>query len=162
MRDLITSPGSEAVDDFVNGGGLFLESTGSFPSSFVSLQYNNNNNITSSSISQVSCSFRLRRTRRRRPGVGFLSVSLSAKDGSSNSEEGFIVENENENEIEIIEKVLVEKQRERGAFNTTKHLWAGAVAAMVSRSHLLSIVYILFYYYHQFPYLSLHVNRTLE
>ncbi|KAF5810270.1 putative mitochondrial carrier protein [Helianthus annuus] len=58
--------------------------------------------------SSVSCSLR--------PRVGFLCVTLSVKD------KGFVGEEED----------LLEKQG--GALNTTKHLWAGAVAAMVSRT----------------------------
>lgn len=46
-----------------------------------------------------------------------------------------------QNEYEGSEEALVEEGKEekvrlrgRGAMNTTKHLWAGAIAAMVSRS----------------------------
>ncbi|KAD3640053.1 hypothetical protein E3N88_29276 [Mikania micrantha] len=124
MRDSIASterlpPSTE----FVNGG-LFLESC-SVPSSiasFVSLQ-----NATGS-VAPVSCSFSRRITRRRRGGVGFLSVTFSRTP-----DQGFVGENENENENE--EKDLeIKVENQRGVLNTTKHLWAGAVAAMVSRT----------------------------
>lgn len=142
MRDIIASSGSQperlvASTDFVTGG-LFLES-GSVPSSiasFVSLH-------ATGSIVSISCSSSRRRTRRRRGGGGFLSVTLSIKDGSSGGE-GFVGESsvilggENENENENAQKRLEEEeikvQKQGGAFNTTKHLWAGAIAAMVSRT----------------------------
>lgn len=132
MRDLISSSGSQperllASSDFINGG-LFLES-GSVPSSiasFVSLQ------ITSAPIGPISCSLKRRRSRRRQGGVGFLSVTLSVKDGSSG--QGFVVENENEIEEKLLVDEEIKVQKQGGALNTTKHLWAGAVAAMVSRT----------------------------
>ncbi|KAJ9564619.1 hypothetical protein OSB04_000585 [Centaurea solstitialis] len=95
--------------DFVTGG-LFLESGGGVPSSmasFISLQ-------AAGSVVSISCSSSSRRRSRRRGGGGggFLSVTLSMK------------------------VVVVEKggSKARGALNTTKHLWAGAIAAMVSRT----------------------------
>ncbi|KVI04025.1 Mitochondrial carrier domain-containing protein [Cynara cardunculus var. scolymus] len=134
MRDLIASSGSQpersvASTDFVTGG-LFLESA-SVPSSiasFVSLH-------TTGSIVSISCSSRRRRTRRRRGGGGFLSVTLSIKDGSV-GESSVILggENENENGEKHLEEEEIKVQKQGGAFNTTKHLWAGAIAAMVSRT----------------------------
>ncbi|CAK9163249.1 unnamed protein product [Ilex paraguariensis] len=133
---------------FVNGGGLFLESL--TPSSWVSFITDQN-----TSSLRVSCSLRrsignefFRRGMGRGRGCeGFLSVSLSIKENG----EGFVQEsreilgqNEGKNsedeaiaiaEVEKHEKV--EKGRLRGgeaALNTSKHLWAGALAAMVSRT----------------------------
>ncbi|KAK9053411.1 hypothetical protein SSX86_030045 [Deinandra increscens subsp. villosa] len=115
MRDLITPQPERllASTNFVTGG-LFLESL---------------DNTSSSSIAPVSCSLR----RRRRRGF-FLSISLSR----SQPDLGFVGEKEKEKEKEdqaLEIEVETEKQRKQGgAFNTTKHLWAGAVAAMVSRT----------------------------
>ncbi|KAI3665040.1 hypothetical protein L6452_43656 [Arctium lappa] len=135
MRDLIAPSGSQperlrASTDFVTGG-LFLESGGvpSSIASFVSL------NATGSIVS-ISCSLS---RRRRRGGGGFLSVTLSIKDGSSGGE-GFVGESsvvlggENENGEKRLEEEEIKVQKQGGAFNTTKHLWAGAIAAMVSRT----------------------------
>ena len=70
----------------------------------------------------------------------FLSVALSMKDGGSGGEgfvgeSGVILENENENEIgeKCLKEEEIKVQKQGGALNTTKHLWAGAIAAMVSR-----------------------------
>lgn len=88
---------------FVKGGLFLEESAGVRSSSFVSVHY-----TTSSSC----CSLRLRRPAR----VGFLSVTL---------DQGGLDESEHNH--------LLSEVKQGGAFNTTKHLWAGAVAAMVSR-----------------------------
>ncbi|GFY80252.1 mitochondrial substrate carrier family protein [Actinidia rufa] len=76
---------------------------------------------------------------------GFLSVSLSIK--GSTSREGFGQESsgvlgqsgERRSEEEVVTFEEVKKEEVRfggggGALNITKHLWAGAVAAMVSRT----------------------------
>ncbi|KAK2655755.1 hypothetical protein Ddye_008807 [Dipteronia dyeriana] len=117
-------------------GGLFLERT--VPPSFVSLIF------TDSSSSPANNTLRFVRRR-----GGFLSVSLSIKEGS----EGYVGESretwgsngndnnnktsreEEENEQETV-SFRVEKVREKesGAFNTTKHLFAGAISAAVSRT----------------------------
>ncbi|KAI3691472.1 hypothetical protein L2E82_49833 [Cichorium intybus] len=137
MRDLVASSGSQteilpASTNFVNGG-LFLES-GSVPSSiasFISLQ-------NTSSVAPISCSLKRRKSRRRRGRIGFLSVTLSVKDGSSG--EGFAGESSHilggvhEDEHKGLEEEEIKVQKQGGALNTTKHLWAGAVAAMVSRT----------------------------
>ncbi|THG14493.1 hypothetical protein TEA_014200 [Camellia sinensis var. sinensis] len=118
-------------------GGLFLDST--LPSNFLSFV------STKTSSNALSC---FRRTRRR-PIGGFLSVSLTIKG----SEVGFgqesteilgqngekSEEEEEEEEAVVLEEVRKEEKLRRGgggggAMNTTKHLWAGAVAAMVSRT----------------------------
>ncbi|KAL4579750.1 hypothetical protein LXL04_015915 [Taraxacum kok-saghyz] len=137
MRDLVTSSGSQteilqASTNFVNGG-LFLES-GSVPSSiasFISLQ-------NTSSIAPISCSSRRWRSGRRRGRVGFLSVTLSVKDGSNGEgfagESSLILGTEVEDGQKGLKQKEVKVKKQGGALNTTKHLWAGAVAAMVSRT----------------------------
>ncbi|CAI9284580.1 unnamed protein product [Lactuca saligna] len=139
MRDLVASSGSQpeilpASTNFVNGG-LFLE-TGNVPSSiasFISLQ-------NTSSVAPISCSLSRRRSRRRQGRVGFLSVTLSVKDGGSgegfSGESSLVLGGEVEDEQKGLEEeeVKVKVQKQGGALNTTKHLWAGAIAAMVSRT----------------------------
>ncbi|KAK3225923.1 hypothetical protein Dsin_005785 [Dipteronia sinensis] len=119
-------------------GGLFLERT--VPPSFVSLVFTN----SSSSPAKKTLRFVRRRG-------GFLSVSLSIKEGS----EGYVGESretwgqnendnnnktgreeeEDENEQETVSfEVEKVRQKESGAFNTTKHLFAGAISAAVSRT----------------------------
>lgn len=89
-------------------------------------------------------------------GGGFLCMSLSIRkknEAIENSSEclGFNGDNRSlkeaaagttletaVNEAEKKKKVKLGRRRGRGAVNTTKHLWAGAVAAMVSRSVLIS------------------------
>ncbi|KAL8475103.1 hypothetical protein ACS0TY_030762 [Phlomoides rotata] len=135
-------------------GGLFLEE--SAPASFVSL-ISPKNSVRATD----GCSYRRIRRRRlvgeRRRG-GFLSVTLSSINDSGGghgrygeelssssvlgNEEEKNVESENEGESNMLslqEVVLEEKsgvlrRRGGGTFNTAKHLWAGAVAAMVSRT----------------------------
>lgn len=132
IKDSVT--GSHPSVDFVTGG-LFLEESVtcvSIASSFVSLQ-NYNNSVAQPLL--VSCS--LRRRGRRNRGVGFLS--LSVKDESQGFVGGdcdtSILGNEDKEKEENVVVKLEEKQKQqKGAFNTTKHLWAGAVAAMVSRT----------------------------
>ncbi|XP_072973477.1 probable mitochondrial adenine nucleotide transporter BTL3 [Typha angustifolia] len=105
-------------------------------------------------LSSPSCS----RRRRWKGGVGFMSVSLSVKEGQGfvQGSVGFlgqsgekVLEEKEKEEREVGEVVVVEEQHEvkskkkkkvgaqgtgAGAMNTTKHLWSGAVAAMVSRT----------------------------
>ncbi|KAF3445824.1 hypothetical protein FNV43_RR11001 [Rhamnella rubrinervis] len=69
-------------------------------------------------------------------GGGFLSVSLRSGEKFRETKR-CIVQNEYEGSEEaIVEETKEEKVRLRGvgAMNTTKHLWAGAIAAMVSRT----------------------------
>lgn len=129
-------------------GGLFLDQT--VPPSFVSLV----SCKTSGCFSSGSKTLRL--VKRRRGRCGFLSVSLSMK---GNGGEGYVGEpteswgqNGNgkggEEEEETVafkeeEKKKVE-EKELGAFNTTKHLSAGAVAAAVSRFCFLILLICLF------------------
>ncbi|KAK0591056.1 hypothetical protein LWI29_035015 [Acer saccharum] len=123
-------------------GGLFLERT--VPPSFVSLIFTKNNDSSSSSPASKTLRFVRRRG-------GFLSVSLSIKEGS----EGYVGEsreswgqngNDNNNKTSREEeekndeqetvsfKVEKVREKESGAFNTTKHLFAGAISAAVSRT----------------------------
>ncbi|KAJ0039516.1 hypothetical protein Pint_26567 [Pistacia integerrima] len=87
----------------------------------------------------------VRLVKRRRGGGGFLSVSLSVKGSegvyvgeSSESwgpnEDGQSKGAETELEEETVTLKVEEKEKDLGAFNTTKHLLAGAVSAAVSRT----------------------------
>ncbi|KAE8706971.1 putative mitochondrial adenine nucleotide transporter BTL2 [Hibiscus syriacus] len=74
----------------------------------------------------------------RSKGGWFLSVSLSAEEGHVGESGEDWGENGDKN-LEAVEIVEEEKEKEKkgsGALNTTKHLWAGAVAAMVSRTFI--------------------------
>ncbi|GMP45989.1 hypothetical protein CsSME_00014312 [Camellia sinensis var. sinensis] len=124
-------------------GGLFLETTVS--SSIIdSVSTRTTSNSASNSVHSSSSRHRpvvlgLSRRESRVPatvGGEFLSVSLSIKRSDELLQNG-----EKNSEEEAIANAVVEmgkKQkvglRRRGAMNTTKHLWAGAVAAMVSRT----------------------------
>ncbi|MQL80059.1 hypothetical protein Taro_012493 [Colocasia esculenta] len=87
--------------------------------------------------------------KRRAKGGGFLSVSLSVKEegGFASESAGLLEQNGekgNPSEEETLEGVAQTGEKEKfavhgagaSAMNTTKHLWAGAVAAMVSRNHV--------------------------
>lgn len=86
----------------------------------------------------------------------FLSVSLSVKgnegDGGCLLDSAKLLGNNNGEKVEGIEVEEKEKGKVKGsgALNTTKHLWAGAVSAMVSRSLFISLFwfyyFILFYF----------------
>lgn len=117
---------SISFDGSNNDVGLLLEDSAT--SSFVSL-------ISTESYS--SSSERVLRARRRGIGINvrrgggrFLSITLS----DSNE---ILGQNGVESEVGVYREV--EKAEEKGkvhgggALNTTKHLWSGAVAAMVSR-----------------------------
>ncbi|KAH7565727.1 hypothetical protein ACOSP7_021758 [Xanthoceras sorbifolium] len=129
-------------------GGLFLERT--VPPSFVSLILTKNGSSSSSSLNNNN-NKTLRFVRRRRRGF-FLSVSLSIKEGN----EGYVGDSreswgqdgngddannnrtsrEEEQDGQETVSFRVEKVREKesGAFNTAKHLLAGAISAAVSRT----------------------------
>lgn len=131
-------------------GGLFLDS--SVPNSIVS---SISVAIPAASAVRLVASrqeFVLGVCQRGRVGRGqFLSVSLSVKGGEGfvRESEGFLGHNgegsseepalERKEVDEVVVKEVEKKEEVRtqgagaGAMNTTKHLWAGAVAAMVSR-----------------------------
>lgn len=132
-----------------NGGGLFLED--SLPASFVSSI--TNRRCSASSLNTVSCAARSDRGRwigvgicRRGTGGMFLSVTLSVRGGNGGvgEDSNEILERSGENDVaseaEALREIENEKVEKPGvrsgsqqALNVTKHLWAGAVAAMVSR-----------------------------
>lgn len=132
-------------------GGLFLEHT--IPSSFI-------NSISSRSSSVglpgwVSSCIRGRKpvvfgAFRPEKNVGFLTVSLKS-DGFVRESKVYMVQNGQEGSEKsstlkaadvVVEQGKKPKLKLRGgyAMNTTKHLWAGAVAAMVSRCVLGLII----------------------
>lgn len=134
------------------GGGLFLDS--SVPSSFVSSIPIRSSSLSISNSSSSSVSVRCGKAvvlgcigRRKGLGGGFLSVSLSIKgdDGLVRDPDGFLRQNgdnrDKDKEKGSEEEVFGGKEEEKGklrgagagAMNTTKHLWSGAVAAMISR-----------------------------
>lgn len=89
---------------------------------------------------------RLRGLRGGGGGALFLSVSLSIKESEGNGDDGCVGESgqvlgqngntsfSSEEAVVVFEKGESETVRKgSGAMNTTKHLWSGAVAAMVSR-----------------------------
>ncbi|KAG5529467.1 hypothetical protein RHGRI_030004 [Rhododendron griersonianum] len=138
LKELVASE-TQLCNESSSVGGLFLEPA--VPSSFVSFV------PKKSRSASLSC---LRETRRRRVGGGgFLSVSLAAngggeghfgesgevlgENGEKSSCEDETVAFEGVGKVEV-EKVVVGRGGGGGALNTTKHLWAGAFAAMVSRT----------------------------
>ncbi|KAF6140603.1 hypothetical protein GIB67_013896 [Kingdonia uniflora] len=114
-------------DAFELPGGLFLES--SVPVSFVK--------VISSKSSGGYVGVSRARGCLSKPGGKFLSISLSNKgsesEGYFQEESGGVVV-ENGKSSKEVEKKKGKLQGAVGAMNTTKHLWAGAVAAMVSRT----------------------------
>lgn len=152
----------EIINGFIGGGGLFLEP--SVPASFVSFVCQKSCPANSSCLSSVSCGRRRGRRRRGINGGGcgevvgfwsaggggsgrFLSVTLSTTKVSEGEGNGEILEESEEKRVTgeavAIQKVENENSREKvkvhgrkgkKALNTAKHLWAGAVAAMVSRT----------------------------
>ncbi|KAI3910936.1 hypothetical protein MKW98_022623 [Papaver atlanticum] len=162
------------IDSFENpygggggGGGLFLEST--VPVSFVSFI---SSRIDCSNPCLCSSSYSTRVLKkmdsssngffeRKERGInGFLCVSLSSSGNSEYVEESSnsLLNQENGEKMMNVEEESVEKKqtqkqnrirlRQKGAMNTTKHLWSGAIAAMVSRTFVaplerLKLEYIL-------------------
>ncbi|XP_057746019.1 probable mitochondrial adenine nucleotide transporter BTL3 [Arachis stenosperma] len=152
----------EPSDSFYPGG-LFLHAD-TLPTSFVSFVPSSSSSSSSSSSDKefsntatVSCfsrgprrrvGFEIFRSEGRVYGVGgggFLSLSLSIdrsdvnqRYASRESSGEILVEEHLEKTVSSdSEKVVVEareKENGSGAMNMTKHLWAGAVAAMVSRT----------------------------
>ncbi|KAK7358984.1 hypothetical protein VNO77_00927 [Canavalia gladiata] len=123
MLHLIKQP---EPSDWFFPGGLFLHAE-TLPSSFISLIPSSS---SSSNPGTVSCSSRGQRIRvslaQERGGGAFLSLSLSGAVQRYVRESG-----ETHKKVEEKENVGVSGS---AAINTTKHLWAGAVAAMVSRT----------------------------
>ncbi|XVF36716.1 hypothetical protein REPUB_Repub19eG0082000 [Reevesia pubescens] len=122
-------------------GGLFIDPN--FPSSFLEFI----SPFKDSSASK-SPAFFARRQKREAVAVKdlfFLSVSLS-NDGIVSEPKDFFLQNgvkNKSNEELALPKRKVRVTR-RGAVNTTKHLWAGAIAAMVSRENeRLKLEYIV-------------------
>ncbi|CAI0420245.1 unnamed protein product [Linum tenue] len=132
-------------------GGIFLDRETVLPS-FFSLKPNQPGSSRCSGLSRnlrLEVDGRLpshrqrRRRQRGRDALAFLSVSLSIKQG----DEEFVGERQEgvgtflaaetekgvDNEKNKNKKGVV-RNSGSAAFNTTKHLWAGAVAAMVSRT----------------------------
>ncbi|KAF5206243.1 Mitochondrial carrier protein coac2 [Thalictrum thalictroides] len=149
FRDLLIT--SETQDLNFVGGGLFLES--SLPPSFVSLIScsirNDSIGISSwfDSASRFCCFYNnvslrkpdfVKRNKKKRGDLdGFLSVSLSIKGSSEltgNDRDNKSFEEEEEVGYENDDVDNKEKLQGSGAINTTKHLWSGAVAAIVSRT----------------------------
>ncbi|KAK8672978.1 hypothetical protein V6N13_111334 [Hibiscus sabdariffa] len=129
-------------------GGLFLYDK-TVPPSFISsislktqrCFVDKNDNVCwvscdsgSRKIGQTLCPVKSRRGGGK--GDWFLSVSLSREEGyvGESDEDWGQTGDKNLEALEIVEK---EKEKKgSGALNTTKHLWAGAVAAMVSRTFI--------------------------
>lgn len=127
FKELVASESSslciESSSIGFGNGGLFLEPI--VTSSFVSF------------VPTKNCSTSLSYSRRRSgAGGGFLSVSLTGGGGG----EGYSRESSEDETVAFEEVGKEEKEKVvvgrggGGAFNATKHLWAGAVAAMVSRT----------------------------
>lgn len=116
-------------------GGLFLHPNHTLPPNFLSL------------IPHSRSGRGLRKTVRfeglRGGGGGrglFLSVSFSINGTEGDGDEGYVREsgqvlgqNGIKKSTEEEEAAVVLDKKGSGAMNTTKHLWSGAVAAMVSR-----------------------------
>ncbi|KAL1100601.1 hypothetical protein V6Z11_D05G241000 [Gossypium hirsutum] len=117
-------------------GGLFIDPC--FPSSLLDLVSPFKGSPPSKNTACVS-----RRQKRESVAVKdlfFLSVSLSS-DGLVSEHKECHLQNELNKKnkraaAQVKQKVRVTR---RGAVNTTKHLWAGAIAAMVSRKQLLRL-----------------------
>ncbi|KAB1204073.1 hypothetical protein CJ030_MR8G028352 [Morella rubra] len=129
-------------------GGLYLEPT--IPSTFVNLISSRSSSI--SVAGSVSSCVRGRKpvVFGRERSVAFLTVSLKSDDLVreskvylvQNREEGSERAASHEGADAAVEQEGKQKARlRRGyAMNTTKHLWAGAIAAMVSRSVSVFII----------------------
>ncbi|XP_021752772.1 probable mitochondrial adenine nucleotide transporter BTL3 [Chenopodium quinoa] len=132
----------------ITNSAFFIKSPTSF---LLHISSNNSSTFLSNSLSSSSSALRINHRRKhvvdseiRRRFSDFLSVSLSVKDaddGFSGDSSQSLGQNGDRNSefirvSELLEETKEEevKVRSSGAFNTTKHLWAGAVAAMVSRT----------------------------
>lgn len=130
-------------------GGLFLEPT--VPSSFVNLISSSTTSsisLSASGSASSSCTCGKKPVflgREKRARVGFLTVSLKS-DGFDRESKVYLVQNGEEGSDKAAtatattcaEQGNKHKVRLRSgyAMNTSKHLWSGAIAAMVSRSVL--------------------------
>ena len=136
---------SESLDH----GGSFLDNY--VPSSSVSFVLCKNCTVRSMCFVGKSSFLKFRR-RDRTKGAIFLSVSLSIKEEES---EGYNGQNGCQS-LQLKDSVLIQEAggnkisvKENGsgaALYTTKHLWAGAFAAMVSRSLFLFFTFFFFYF----------------
>ncbi|XP_068315778.1 probable mitochondrial adenine nucleotide transporter BTL3 [Pyrus communis] len=157
LTRFINSYPSDPDPDPISLGGLFLHPSNTIPPSFVSL-ISHRTRLRSGSGSACClrrhCHKTLRFEGLRRGGGGglLLSVSLSIKgserDGGEeryvresgqvlgqNGDKSFSSSEEEEAAIVAVFEGEGETARKgSGAMNTTKHLWSGAVAAMVSRT----------------------------
>lgn len=144
---------SEPSDPCFVPGGLFLDDSLPCSSSFVAVV--SGKSRTGPKLAVGCCknaSFgAIRATEGFRNG-GFLSVSLSIKgneDGCFRESAKVLGSNGESVKLEV---VVVEEEKEKdgrqsAALNTTKHLWAGAVAAMVSRfcaNFLTWLIFLIF------------------
>ncbi|XP_077224887.1 putative mitochondrial adenine nucleotide transporter BTL3 [Tasmannia lanceolata] len=153
IRDLVISDSVEDPNRLF--GGLFLDP--SVPPSFFRSISTVNSSISLSNFNSSSC-FSLNwskkklvfdvERRERTIGHGFLSLSIKGgSDGFAKESVGFLGENGENGEKGLEELGFESKEEEKkkkkkvrfrgagaGAMNTTMHLWAGAVAAMVSRT----------------------------
>uniref|UniRef100_A0A1J3CZ94 Putative mitochondrial adenine nucleotide transporter BTL3 n=1 Tax=Noccaea caerulescens TaxID=107243 RepID=A0A1J3CZ94_NOCCA len=126
-------------------GGLFLDE--SVPSSSVSFVPSKDCSVNSCQFVRKSSILKFRRRNGTREPL-FSSVSLSINESNGEEEEGEGYTGQNGYKslpakdsvliggggLESTEKISVKKENGSGALNTTKHLWAGAFAAMVSRT----------------------------
>ncbi|CAA0840447.1 Probable mitochondrial adenine nucleotide transporter BTL3 [Striga hermonthica] len=107
-----------------SSGGLFLDRS-TIPASIVSA-ISGEGGFSDCSVS----------VRRKRWEFLCLSCSIKEKDGAANNNSSERTAASGETEMVKAGNRMRVRLRGRGAVNTTKHLWAGAVAAMVSRTCL--------------------------
>ncbi|XP_009150574.1 probable mitochondrial adenine nucleotide transporter BTL3 [Brassica rapa] len=130
IADAIRSESSDLNRQNQILGGLFLDE--SLPSSSVSFVSSKSCSLSSCRFVRKSSALKLRRRNGNRRGGGplFSSVSLSINESNGQEdEEG----GEGYNGQHVYKSPPL-KENGSGALNTTKHLWAGAFAAMVSRT----------------------------
>ncbi|KAM3305411.1 putative mitochondrial adenine nucleotide transporter BTL3 [Capsicum chinense] len=126
----------ENPDTILFSGGLFLDPL--IPSSITTTNFLKVSSIDDSSeLHSPICRHRRRRPIRVNFGGKFLCLSLSVKKNTSecllsNGDESSKVKENSEGNGDVRKRNI--GLRRRGAVNTSKHLWAGAVAAMVSRT----------------------------
>ncbi|CAM8985261.1 unnamed protein product [Rhodiola kirilowii] len=130
----------EPSDPFLLGG-LFLD-VAAIPISFAALISPQPSSESDSDSASASClckrefgvavSWKKKRTLRRVLVNRFLSVSVSVGEDDGDGVDG--LDRERIDLLARCGEMQMEKKSGASAFNTTKHLWAGAVAAMVSRT----------------------------